>query len=70
MLKVQSIALAGAVLAQFWAGGVATPVSERATDACSKVAGQSFVAPADARACLKYVHFDSIQALVASVGTC
>ncbi|KAF8607363.1 hypothetical protein BDV93DRAFT_553079, partial [Ceratobasidium sp. AG-I] len=52
MLKAQSIALVGAVLAQLWTGAVATPVSERAVDACSKVAGQSFVAPADARACL------------------
>lgn len=67
MLKAQSIALAGVVLAQFWAGGVTTPVNERATDACFKVAGQSFVAPADARACLKYVHFGSIQARVIPV---
>ena len=60
MLKTQSIALGVAVFTQLWAGSPATPVSERAVDACSKVAGQSFVAPADARACLKYVHSNRI----------
>lgn len=60
MLKSQSIALAGAILVQLWAGSLATPMSERAVDACSKVSGQSFVAPADARACLKYVRLNRI----------
>jgi hypothetical protein len=52
----QSIALAGALAVQLWTGSLATPLDGQATDACSKVAGQSFVAPADARACLKYVN--------------
>lgn len=60
MLKTQSIALAGVVLAHFWADGVATLTSQRAVDPCSKIAGRSFVIPADARACLKYVRLNLI----------
>ncbi|KAG8744533.1 hypothetical protein FRC10_009985 [Ceratobasidium sp. 414] len=52
MFTAQSIALAGAVAAQLWTGVSAASLGARATDPCAKIAGQSFVAPADARACL------------------
>ncbi|CAE6450254.1 unnamed protein product [Rhizoctonia solani] len=48
--KAVPSALVGGVLV---ASGVAgTPLGSRASDACAKIAGQSFVAPAEARACL------------------
>ncbi|CEL54958.1 hypothetical protein RSOLAG1IB_07450 [Rhizoctonia solani AG-1 IB] len=49
LLKAVPGALVGSAL--FVSGVVGTPLG-RASDACAKIAGQSFVAPADARACL------------------
>ncbi|KAG9078703.1 hypothetical protein FS749_009242 [Ceratobasidium sp. UAMH 11750] len=49
MFTAQSIALAGALAAQLWTGSSAAYIG---ADPCAKIAGQPFVAPADARACL------------------
>ncbi|QRV98977.1 peptidase family S41 protein [Ceratobasidium sp. AG-Ba] len=52
MFAANSIALASVVVAQLWTGSVAASIETRAADPCAKIAGQSFVAPSDARACL------------------
>ncbi|KDN47593.1 hypothetical protein RSAG8_03383, partial [Rhizoctonia solani AG-8 WAC10335] len=57
LFNAGQIALVGGALV---ASGVAgTPLGGRDTDACAKVAGQSFVAPADARACLNSFSYNA-----------
>ncbi|KAF8688631.1 peptidase S41 family protein, partial [Rhizoctonia solani] len=55
--KVVSSALVGGALVV--SGAVGTPLGGRASDACAKIAGQSFVAPVDARACLNSFPYNS-----------
>ncbi|CUA67231.1 hypothetical protein RSOLAG22IIIB_07285 [Rhizoctonia solani] len=50
LFKGSKIALVGSALVVSRVAG--TPLGGRATDPCAKIAGQSFIAPADARACL------------------